>query len=105
VEADVPPVTFTVAGRFPKEQVNVPFEIEHPDVVVVHAMPAGSVSVRVGELAVPAPELLTTTVYPIDAPALTVPCSGVSVIPSVGHCTVMLALADTVPAFDALADA
>ena len=99
------PVMLTVDGRFPNEQVNVPFEIEQPDVVVVQLMPAGSVSVSVGELAAPRPELLTTTVYPIDAPALTVPCSGVSVMTSVGHCTVMLAFADTVPAFDALADA
>jgi hypothetical protein len=71
VEEDVAALTWTVAlalaARFPKLQLNVWPEIEHvPGPVyagpMLHTGPVGNVSLRVAEVAVPAPVLLTTTV-------------------------------------------
>jgi hypothetical protein len=71
----------------------------------LHARPVGTVSVNTTDLAVPGPPLLTVTVYPMVVPADTVAASATSVIVSDGHCTVMVALAFTVAAFDDVADA
>ena len=58
-------------------------------------VPDGNVSLRVADVAAPAPVLLTARVYPIAAPAATVAASAVFVRFSVGHCTVVVAEACT----------
>ena len=82
----------------PKLQLSVPLAIEQvPGLVYAGLMlqvipvPDGSWSLRVAEVAVPAPVLLTASVYPIDAPAVTVAASAVFVRLSAGHCTVVVA--------------
>jgi hypothetical protein len=73
--------------------------------LLLHVRPVGTVSVNTTDLAVPGPPLLTVTVYPTVAPADTVVASATSVIVSDGHCTVIVAPAFTVAAFDEVADA
>ena len=85
-------------ARLPKLQLSVPLAIEHvPGPLYAGLMlqlipvPAGNASLSVAEVAVPAPVLLTASVYPIDAPAVTVAASAVLVRFSAGHCTVTVA--------------
>jgi hypothetical protein len=101
VEDEVVPLTCTVAlelpARLPKLQLSVWPEMEHvPGPLYAGLMlqfgPVGRVSLRVAEVAVPAPVLLTTTVKPIVVPSVTgVDELGVLVTPRDGHSTVMLA--------------
>jgi hypothetical protein len=66
------------------------------------AVPAGSVSVRDAEVAVPAPVLLSERVYPIYEPAATVWASAAFVRDRFGHCTVVVANDCTEFPFEAL---
>src|SRR6185436_14525332 len=59
----------------------------------VQVNPAGNASVKETPVALPVPMLLTVTVKPICAPALTVAASAVFSTLMSGHCTVTLALA------------
>jgi hypothetical protein len=54
-------------------------------------VPVGRVSLKVADVAAPGPPLLTASVYPMEEPACTVAESAVFVIPSDGHCTVVVA--------------
>ena len=58
-------------------------------------VPGGKVSLKVADVAVPAPVLLAVSVYPMEEPAVTVAASAVFVSPKVGHCTVVVADACT----------
>ena len=69
-------------------------------------VPAGSGSFKVTEVAVPVPvadELATVTVKPMAVPADTGVASAVFVMLSAGAFTTMVAVADTLGAFEALA--
>jgi hypothetical protein len=114
LDADVVPVTCTCAvapdDRLPKLQFRAPPVIAHvPGLVYAGLMlqltpvPVGKVSLSVADVAVPAPVLLAVSVYPIDAPAVTVAASAVFVRLSAGHCTVAVAVDCTELALLALA--
>jgi hypothetical protein len=97
-------------ARFPKLQLSVPLEMEQVPgppyaglMLQLTPVPVGSGSLSVAEVAVPAPVLLTASVYPIDDPAATVAASAVFVKFSPGHCTVVVAVDWTELAFPALA--
>jgi hypothetical protein len=100
--ADVALVTCTdtvpVGAKLPKLQLSVPLVIAHvpcpPYVGLMLQLipaPVGNVSLSVADVAVPDPVLLAVSVYPIDAPAVTVDASAVFVRLSAGHCTVVVA--------------
>jgi hypothetical protein len=106
LDADVALVTCTCAvapdDRLPKLQFSAPLAIEHVPgppyaglILQLTPAPVGNVSLSVADVAVPAPVLLAVSVYPIDAPAVTVAASAVFVRLSTGHCTVVVADAFT----------
>ena len=112
LDAEVVLVTCTDAvapdARFPKLQLNVWPAMEQPPgplyaglMLQLIPVPAGNVSLRVAAVAVPEPVLFTASVYPIDAPAVTVAVSAVLVRLSAGHCTVVVADACTELLLDA----
>jgi predicted ATPase len=125
-DPDVALVTCTCAvapnDRLPKLQFRAPLAIEHVPgppyaglMLQLIPVPVGKVSLSVAAVAVPTPVLPAVSVYPIDAPAVTVDASAVFVRLSAGHCTVvvadacieaeLLALKVAVLAYDAQLDA
>jgi hypothetical protein len=68
-------------------------------------VPVGRVSLRLAEMAVTEPVLLTASVYPIEEPAVTVAASAVLLKARVAHCTVAVADDCTVGLLLALKDA
>jgi hypothetical protein len=105
LDVEVLLVTWTDAvalgARLPKLQLSaVPVSVQLPGPLYelrpqLIPIPVGKVSVRVADVAVPAPLLPAVSVYPIDAPAGTVAASAVFVSVNVGHCTVVVAEACT----------
>jgi hypothetical protein len=102
LDAEVALVTCTeavvLAARLPKLQFKVPLAMEQvPGPLYAGLMlqpipvPLGSGSLKLAEVAAPAPLLFAARVYPIDVPADTVAASAVFVRLSEGHWIVVVA--------------